>query len=149
MQTFLKCKDTLKHLSENPKTTEIVYSACLEIYKSYSDKIKDIGHEFTFSMEGYLTMRKGQPLLPEINKIIEEIRSAGLVQKWISEMSKTHFYVREESTELTLEHVEGALFMLGCGYMLSLIIFCSEIIRGRIYSICSKKFGSGEQDIWH
>lgn len=131
LNRFIKCKEKIKSILENPQVTSGIYSDCLRIHRGYEDKIKNIGHEFTFNMQGYLTMRKGHPLLKEINNIIGVINSAGLADKWISDLSMVKFQVGSESIVLTLQHVEGAIYMWIFGCVFSSVMFFIEYIYGR------------------
>jgi hypothetical protein len=79
----------------------------------------------------YLT--KGSPLLDRINSIIRHATEAGLVNQWWTEIInsctlKCYMEVQEESSTLTMSHLQSAYFILFLGLGFSFSVFVVEVI---------------------
>ncbi|XP_023221675.1 glutamate receptor ionotropic, delta-2-like isoform X2 [Centruroides sculpturatus] len=87
-----------------------------------------------------IALQKDSPFLQQFNKKIKWMRYSGLVKKW-----KKHYWTkkrqgcvstdginRQELVPVTLDDTEAVFFLLAGGFLLSFVVFLSEIIVFRI-----------------
>lgn len=100
----------------------------LEEYKS---KVKIIGNEYLLNMEASYVMRKGHPLLPNIDYIIQLMKESGVQKKWLSDMVTRKFDAHHKDYEdvvLKFKHLQAAFYCLEIGLMISMVVFIFEVI---------------------
>jgi hypothetical protein len=82
---------------------------------------------------------KGLPMMDDLNKVIQDVIEAGLVEQWLKNIkyAATLSSARDfnpppgEYTELSLQHLQSPFYFLFLGYALSVIAFIPELICRR------------------
>lgn len=93
---------------------------------------------YTFKENEFLVwvsyfMQRGFPLLERINELIYLLQAGGFVAKWDQDI----VFLRSKGQEisknlsLTIEHLEGAFYLLFIGLSSSVIVFICEICRNK------------------
>lgn len=97
------------------------------LYVPFKDNIQQ-GHMVIY-------LRKGSILLERINSIVLRLRNAGIFDKWVNDIRRKfgkHFdsaLLEDEYCVLTLEHLEGAFYLLLLGMLFSITVWFLEIIH--------------------
>ena len=93
-----------------------------------------------FNPAGYgLVLQNRSPLMKEFNENIKWILYYGLNDYWLDKniqevqgnnlmRGQTLSAIEDDDSPITLHHLEGAFVALGAGFILSIILFISEII---------------------
>lgn len=83
-------------------------------------------------------MTKGYPFLERIDKLIENVKAAGLIEMWERRIYQERWYnaTLEDPDEegpkwMNISHLEGAFIVLVFGHLLSLLVFFGEIFWHR------------------
>jgi hypothetical protein len=108
-------------------------------YKITSDYVQQPGKPLFYGFQdGFLRssfvmyLTKGSPLLDRINTIIKHAVEGGLLDQWWGEMKTSWILssamkIQEESSTLTMSHLQSAYVTLFLGLGLSLTVFVVEL----------------------
>ena len=97
------------------------------LYVPFKDSIQQ-GHMVIY-------LRKGNILLERINSIVLRLQNAGIINKWVKDIRRKfgkHFnnaLLEDEFCVLTLEHLQGAFYLLLLGMLFSITVWFLEIIH--------------------
>jgi hypothetical protein len=104
----------------------------------YHNQISPEDSRYTICNEIFVTIPtviytiKNFYLLNEIDKKIEMMKAAGLVEKWHFDNIDKSFMKLKKSNErkvLTMQHLLGSFHLLCFGYFISLIVFIGECFK--------------------
>ncbi|CAL4148062.1 unnamed protein product, partial [Meganyctiphanes norvegica] len=96
-----------------------------------------IGRE-TFNSDFYgIAVSSGSPFRKPFEKILLRLNEAGLIDKWANdEIYKMQSSDRPDSsglTQITMDHLQAAFYLILSGHTISLLVFITELIFNKYY----------------
>lgn len=95
--------------------------------------------------------KKNYFLIPEINKVIRNLNSGGLIEKWHYNYIDKRYLKKADDLAgpkvITVGHLSGSFQVWACGCMLAIICFLAEIMYHRFKNPVAQKKPTNDEPI--
>ncbi|XP_069683259.1 glutamate receptor ionotropic, delta-1-like [Periplaneta americana] len=134
-QPVSKMKEAVDQLqNQNRNFAYLMYRRSLEFYASQSGwKFHVMSEACLLKHHTTLALRRGSPLIPRFNVIIQRLIESGFVDKWVSDFTPRSPGTDILKSGLSLPHLSSAFMVLLMGLLLALLMFLLEIFRSKFW----------------
>jgi len=141
----------LEEMSKNGNVATLISQDYCRYFKK---KHRSMGVDFPFALHGfttyclaspavgYFSVRHGSPFALKIREYEKRLSESGILDKWLSKVSKRRRKQPEKLKSLTLQSVEPAFIVLLGGVITAVCAFAAE----RVFDRCIRKREKAKED---